>query len=403
MATFSYRAVDLNSNVQFGKMVAQNEAVLEKALGMQGLTLIEAKKILGLSLASLFAPSFREIDLLNLTYLLQQIVISGISLVTGLQDVAAGGSSRKTLAPAFQVLSSGVQSGMSLSEAMQVRTDIFPHYYIQVVRAGEISGTLEHSLDYLLKYLEWQIEFKKSIRSMLVYPAIVIGFMGILVVILFVFVFPALIGVLSSLKANLPLPTRMVMAVSDFVRGYSLSLVFFFAASAVTYRFLIKNPDTRRTVDNFFLKLPLMGELVNKISLSRYFKTLATLQAAGLDIQATFSTAAAVVNNSELRARLDRVTEAILSGGSVGTALVATKAVPQLVISMVSLGEKTGNIEGALARSSDIFDKEVRETVKRLFAAIEPLIIICLGAMMLIILLSIFLPLYGIVGSIKGH
>lgn len=403
MATFSYRAVDLNSNIQVGKMVAQDEVVLEKALGMQGLTLIEAKKTFGLSLASLFATGFRETDLLNLTYLLQQIVISGISLVTGLQDVATGGSSRRALAPAFQALSSGVQSGMSLSEAMQERIDIFPHYYIQVIRAGEISGTLEHSLDYLLKYLEWQIEFKKSIRSMLVYPAIVISFMGILIIILFVFVFPALIGVLSSLKATLPLPTRMVMAVSNFVRSYSLVLVILIVALVAAYRLLTKNPDIRRKVDNLFLKLPLIGELVNKISLSRYFKTLATLQAAGLDIQATFSTAAAVVNNSELRARLDRVTEAILSGGSVGTALIATRTVPQLVISMVSLGEKTGNIDGALARSSDIFDKEVRETVKRLFAAIEPLIIICLGGMMLVILLSIFLPLYGIVGNIKGH
>ncbi|PKN13030.1 MAG: hypothetical protein CVU69_04850 [Deltaproteobacteria bacterium HGW-Deltaproteobacteria-4] len=402
MATYSYRAIDSNSHIQLGKMAASNETVLEKTLGMQGLTLIEAKKSFGISLENLFAPHFCETDLLNLTYLLQQIVISGISLVSGLQDVVEGGS-RKTLAPAFQSLCSGVQSGMSLSEAMQERADIFPLYYIQMIRAGEISGTLEQSLDYLLKYLEWQIEFKKSIRSMLVYPTIVLSFMAILGAILFIFVFPALIGVLVSLNAALPLPTRIVMAISGFAQNYSLVIGFFLMALTVVYHQLTKDPAIRRKVDYFLLKLPIIGDLVNKINLSRYFKTLATLQSAGLDIQATFSTAAGGINNSELRARMVLVTEAILSGGSVAAAFVATGAVPPLVISMVSIGEKTGNFDGALSRSSDIFDQEVRETVKRLFAAVEPLIVICLGVMLLVVLLSIFLPLYGIVGNIKGR
>jgi type II secretory pathway component PulF len=402
MAKYSYRAVDPNSNIQVGTLTALDVSVLEKTLGMQGLTLIEAKKTLGLSLTTLFEPRFRETDLLNLTYMLQQIVVSGISLVAGLQDVVDGGN-RKNLSPVFQSISSGVQSGRSLSEAMQERPDVFPSYYVQVIRAGEISGSLEQSIAYLMSYLEWQIEFKKSVKSLLIYPAVVISFMAILAVILFVFVFPALIGVLSSLNADLPLPTRIVMAISNFAREYFILIGVSITAAWVAYRQLIKKPALRRSVDNLFLKLPLIGELLNKISLSRYFKTLATLQASGLDIQATFSTAASVVNNTELQARLANVTESILAGGSVGDALTATKTVPQLVVSMVSLGEKTGSLDGALSRASDMFDKEVRETVKRVFAAIEPLIVICLGAMMLVILLSIFLPLYGIVGNIKGH
>jgi len=402
MATYAYRAIDPNSNIQIGKLAAQDEYVLEKTLGMQGLTLIEAKKSLNISLATLFPPRFSEVDLLNLTYMLQQIVISGISLVTGLEDVVKGGT-RKNLAPAFQTLSVGVQTGRSLSEAMQERTDIFPDYYVQMIHAGEISGSLEQSIEYLMSYLDWQIEFKKSIRSLMVYPTIIFSFMGILSIILFVFVFPALIGVLNSLSAELPLPTRIIMAISDFVRSYIVWIAFGLAASGVAYFQLIKNPLIRRRIDNLTLNLPLIGELVNKINLSRYFKTLATLQASGLDVGATFSTAASVVNNSELRARLTGVTEEILGGSSVGPALAATKTVPQLVISMVSLGEQTGSIDGALARSSNIFDKEVKDTVKKVLAAIEPLIVICLGAMVLVIILSIFMPLYGIVGNIKGH
>ncbi len=402
MANYSYRAVDPDSNILIGKMAALSESVLEKTLGMEGLTLIEAKKTSSISLATLFAPRFRETDLLNLTYMLQQIVVSGISLVSGLEDVVAGGG-RKTIAPVFQSISNGVQSGRSLSEAMLERPDIFPSYYVQVIHAGEISGTLEQSIAYLMSYLDWQIEFKKSIKSLLIYPAVVISFMTILGVILIVFVFPALIGVLSTLTADLPLPTRIILAISNFTREYFILIVSVLAGGTVAYRQLTKKPVIRQSVDNLLLKVPLVGELINKINLSRYFKTLATLQASGLDIQATFSTAASVVNNTELQSRLAKVTEAILSGGSVGDALAATKTVPQLVVSMVSLGEKTGSIDGALARASDIFDKEVRETVKRVFAAIEPLIVICLGAMMLIILLSIFMPLYGIVGNIKGH
>jgi type II secretory pathway component PulF len=252
-----------------------------------------------------------------------------------------------------------------------------------------------------MSYLEWQVEFKKSTRSLLVYPSVVLSFMGVLATILFVFVFPALLKVLSGLKTDLPLPTRIVMAISNFAQQYFLLILALLVVGGIAYRMLVKIPPIRLGVDRVYLLLPLIGDLVRKINLSRYFKTLATLQASGLDIQASFSTAAAVVSNSELQARLAAVTEAILGGGSVSQALIDTRAVPGLVISMVSLGEKTGNLDSALSRASDIFDKEVRETVKRLFAAMEPMIVVLLGAMMLIVLLSIFLPIYGIVGSIR--
>ncbi|ALC15271.1 type II secretory pathway, component PulF [Desulfuromonas soudanensis] len=400
MALYSYRAIDLSSTVQIGKLAAQSESALEKALGMQGLTLIDAEKCWSFNLARLGQGRYTESDLLDLTYLLRLVVISGISLVSGLQDVISGGGKKK-LIPAFRSLSSAVESGMPLSEAMAERADIFPYYYLQMIRAGEISGTLEHSLEYLMSYLEWQVEFKKSTRSLLVYPSVVLSFMGVLATILFVFVFPALLKVLSGLKTDLPLPTRIVMGISNFAQNYFLLILVLLIVGAFAYRMLVKIPPIRLGVDRIFLRLPLIGDLAKKINLSRYFKTLATLQASGLDIQASFSTAAAVVNNRELQARLARVTEAILGGGSISQALIDTRAVPGLVISMVSLGEKTGNLDSALSRASDIFDKEVRETVKRLFAAMEPMIVVLLGAMMLVVLLSIFLPIYGIVGSIR--
>jgi type II secretory pathway component PulF len=400
MALYSYRAIDLSSAVQIGKLAAQSESALEKALGMQGLTLIDAEKCWSFNLGRLGQGRYTEADLLDLTYLLRLVVISGISLVSGLQDAISGGGKKK-LIPAFRSLSSGVESGMPLSEAMAERADIFPYYYVQMIRAGEISGTLEHSLQYLMSYLEWQVEFKKSTRSLLVYPSVVLSFMGVLATILFVFVFPALLKVLSGLKTDLPLPTRIVMAISNFAQQYFLLILALLVVGGIAYRMLVKIPPIRLGVDRVYLLLPLIGDLARKINLSRYFKTLATLQASGLDIQASFSTAAAVVSNSELQARLAAVTEAILGGGSVSQALIDTRAVPGLVISMVSLGEKTGNLDSALSRASDIFDKEVRETVKRLFAAMEPMIVVLLGAMMLIVLLSIFLPIYGIVGSIR--
>lgn len=402
MPHYAYRAIARDSSVQLGRLRARDQEALDRELGLQGLTLIEAR-----ALFSLPMPHFgrdrgiTDKELLELTYQLMLIGSSGIPLLDGLHDILAGLEKKNRLLPAFKALAEGVESGNSLSGVMFDRRDLFPSYYAQMVSAGEISGTLDASIRYLMTYLEWQIEFKKSIKSFLRYPLIILSLMGLLGVVLFTFVFPSMGKVLGGLGIKLPLPTMVLMSSANFMQAHAIIIFPLVLLLIVCGRMFIGTLQGRELADRGLLRAPLVGELVRKINLSRYFKTLATMLATGLDIQTTFSTASEVVANVVLRKKLNGVTRAITTGESVSAALMETGLLQPLVLSVISLGEKTGNLDHALTRASDVFDKEVPETIKKVFAVVEPLVIVVLGALLLIILLSIFLPIYSVIGNIR--
>lgn len=399
MAVYAYRAIDRDARVLVGRLQALDEPELERTLGQRGLTLIEASRS-GFSLpGNWFGPRFNERDLRDFTYLLRIVLTSGLPLLSGLQEMTSTQDNPRQ-ALAARHLQSEIESGVSLSDAMQVRGEFFPGYYVQMIRAGEISGTLEKSLDYLLAYLDWQIEFNRTVRSFMIYPAVLATIMSALVVILFTFVFPGLVKVLVGLKVDLPLPTRMVIGISEAVRTWFWYGLAGGVATFAALRFWLQGYQGRRQFDGWMLGLPVVGELLRKINLSRYFKTLATLNAAGLDVERSFNTAAEVVGNLVLRERLAGVTRTILGGGTIFQGMQASGVVPGLVLSMVAMGERTGQLEASLFRAGEIFDREVPVTLKRVFALVEPLLIVVLGAITLVILLSVFLPIYKITGGI---
>lgn len=401
MANYSYRAIAPDGSTQSGKLRAENEVTLERVLNLRGLTLIEANRAMaGTGFLHRTRKSINDSDLLELTYLLMLVNASGVPILEGLNDVLAG-REKSRLEPVFEVLANGLRSGLSLSGVMRERSDIFPVYYAQIINAGEVSGTLDKSINYLMSYLDWQINFKKTVRTFLRYPLIILSLLAALTGVLFAFVFPSLGNVLDGLNTEMPLPTRIIFSIADFVNANFVVLVAVACLSFIALRLILKTKSGRSLFDQWALKLPMIGELVIKINLSRYFKTLATLMGAGLDIQSTFTTASEVSSNTLLKKKLKFVTNAVTTGEDVSTALRGIRVVQPLVISMVLIGEKTGNLDGALTRASEIFDKEVPETIKKVFAFVEPMTVVMLGIMLLIVLLSIFLPIYSVVGNIN--
>jgi type II secretory pathway component PulF len=272
-----------------------------------------------------------------------------------------------------------------------------------MVRAGEASGTLDKSLQYLMSYIEWQINFRKSVRSAMVYPTMVLGTMALLITVIFTFVFPKLISILTGLNSELPLPTRIVVAVIGFFNKYFLLLAAAMVGGFILIRLWGKTYSGRRAVDRFILALPVIGDLSRKINLSRYLKTLATLYASGLSIDRTFSIASGVVQNAVISDALNLVTDSVMTGEGIAQAMAKTGIFPAIVVDMIAIGEKTSSLDNTLQRASDIFDREVPETIKKVFSYIEPLTIIMLGGLVLLVLLSIFLPIYKIAGSIRGR
>jgi type II secretory pathway component PulF len=400
MPLYSYRALDHRSQEIFGRLKAGTEKELEHFLSLQGLTLVEAGSSWWGAWQELWQPKFSEQKLRDFTYLLKLVYSSGISLLDGLRSVMEGQVDKK-LRSAIQGIHAGVESGKSLSECMQERPDVFPDFYVQMIMAGEISGTLDRTIDALLDYLEWQIDFNKKVRSFFVYPVTILLIVTLVGAILLIFVFPGLMKVFAQMKVALPLPTRILLGISGFAQKYYLLLGGLAAALFVFLRFWSKTPDGRRKLDAFLLALPVFGFMIARVNLSRYFKTLATLYSSGLEIQQAFSAAASVVSNRVIRERLAVITNAIAGGESISRAMLDIGFIQPLVVEMIAMGEKTGELEMTLRRICGIYDREVPETIKKMFAIIEPLTVLVMGGMVLVILLAIFLPIYGIATGIK--
>jgi type II secretory pathway component PulF len=400
MATFTFRAIDEQSNILSGRYQAEDEADLERRLNMQGLTLIESARSGFFDFGKLNAIRFRLRDLADFTYFLHLIISSGMPIVSGLADLMKNQDNGKVSAAA-ELIHQKLESGMSVSDALQECPGVFPDYYVAMIRAGETAGSLEQVLTDLMGYIEWQLNFRKTVSQAIVYPLLVLGAVTLLITVLFTFVFPRLVTILVGLKVDLPLATKIIIGTASLFKNYFLFFLGGLFLGIMLLRFWLSTYDGRRRFDSFVLSLPLIGGLIKKIYLSKYCRALATLHSAGLNVERTFTIASGVVRNAVLSESLTVVTDSIIGGENIAQSMEKTGVFPSIVVDMVAIGEKTGNLDSAVKRASEIFDKEVPETLKKVFSYLEPAIIILLGVLVLVVLLSIFLPIYKIVGGIR--
>lgn len=403
MGSFSYRALDARGGMREGTLAARDEAHLERLLAQQELTLIDAEGggFSGFSgFDSMFQPQLKDKELLDFTYLLKLVVTSGIPLIQGI-DTLMKSNSNKNIGHAAQLVRQGIDSGLALSEVMQSAPRLFPPFYVQMIHAGEASGTLDGSLDFLVSYLTWQTDFKKSVKASLTYPITVLSVLGSLMFVIFTFVFPKMLKTLTGMGAELPLPTKIMIAISGFLRSYYLPVIIIAVVMYVGIKIYRRTPQGARTIDGLLLKLPLIGMLIIKINMSRYFKIVATLHASGINADKTFTIGADVIGNLVIAESMASIAKVIMTGESISDAMRRTGYIQPLVIDMMSIAEKTGTLEGTLNRASDILDKEVPETIKKVFSYVEPLTMMVLGGMVLLLLLSVFLPIYKSVGQVK--
>lgn len=403
MRSYKYRAVNSESVSQEGTLSANDETHLERMLYNQGLTLIDSEVVGFGGLAdfgTLFQPKMNEKVLLDFTYLLKLISTSGIPFLQGI-DTLMKSNSNKMVAQASLIVRNGIDSGQALSEVMHGVPRMFPTFYVQLIRAGEASGTLDSSLDFLVNYLSWQLEFKKTLKSSLSYPITVLSVLGLLMFLIFTFVFPKMLKTLTGLGAELPMPTKIMIAISGFLRSYYLPIFIAGILIFVAIKIFKGSPQGKRIIDGLLLKVPLIGMLIIKINMSRYFKIVATLHAAGINADKTFAIAADVIANSVISEKMTYISKIIVTGESISEAMRNTGFVQPLIVDMMSIAEKSGTMEMTLTRASEILDKEVPDTIKKVFAYVEPLTMVVLGGMVLLLLLSVFLPIYQSVGKVK--
>jgi type IV pilus assembly protein PilC len=408
MPHYAYKAKDDDGKTVTGLMEAPSEDQVDVSLREKGLYIISVQARAAQAQRAAKKPAARSVgklsrrDVLLLTTHLQTLFSAGIPLAAGLREFAEEPPSKGCGAVANAILES-VEGGVMLSDAMGKFPRVFPEIYVALVKAGEASGHLDAIFADLIKAIEWQENIASQVRQASIYPAILLTALGGLVTLLFTFVLPKFADILKKTGAPLPLPTKIVLAIGGFMQANWTYLLFGIVALVVGVRLAVRTEGGRLAMDRFKLQLPVFGSILQKVALSRFCHHLETLQRSGVEFIYALTVLERVVGNAYIARALVRVRNQVIGGMGFADALRTTRQFPPLVLRMVANGEMSGNLPDSLGRVSEYYDKEVPDVVRRVFALIEPVMITVLAVVVLGSILSVFLPIYGVLAKIGGQ
>jgi general secretion pathway protein F len=399
MASFRFKAVAPNGEVVQGSMEASSTDEVVAKLHEQGnlpLEAIPADAAQAAGWGSLFrSTGVSQADVAVFTQQLATLVGAGLPLDRSLA-VLAELSETPRLKLLVDRVRDQVRGGISLSEALDRQHGVFSRLYVNLVRAGEMGGTLDTALLKLSEYLERNQELKSSVTSALIYPVILLFLAGGALIFLLVYVIPQFMPLFEQLGGELPLLTRIVLVFAGIVRygWWAIALAFF--GVAVFFQRQYRDPVTRLIWDTRLLNLKWVGDLLTKIDTARLARTAGTLLKNGVPLLAALSIARNVLGNSALAEQVDVASKDVKTGGGLAHALSAGKRFPRLALQMISVGEETGQLDDMLLRAADTYDREVRITIDRLMAAFVPVMTILLAGFIAIIVVSMVMAILSL-------
>jgi type IV pilus assembly protein PilC len=403
MHEFAYEALMAGGNVASGVMAAETEEELESTLRAMGHYLIRAEAVEAEERRG--AVTDGKIPRGEMLAFLEYIWSSteaGIPILATLEDVETRMQSRRLRQIIREVRDGVKEEGMSLSEAMARHPKAFPALFVGTVAAGEASGRLDYALQQVVEYLEWQQSVTSTMRQATFYPVLLLVGMISLVVLLLGFVYPRLMPIFTGFGVELPLPTRVLMRSSRiFLGGWQFMLAGLIAAIVLT-RVGGLTPSGRVMIDRFKLKMPLFGDLFRSIEMARFVTYMALFYRTGIDLLQGLSLLQQILSNRAVVAAVAQAREAVAAGDSLAEAFGHTGLFPPLVIRGLALGETTGKLDEALSRAKAYYDREVPAAVNRMLTALQPFLILVMGALLLLVTLSIFLPILSIYNNLGG-
>ncbi len=391
MPHYSYKAKDEYGKTIRGTITAESEDALISALERLNLYFISAS-IVKVKDQITFERITRK-DLIPFTIHLATTISAGVSILQSLHDLETHTRKIK-FRKIIREIRTDIESGLGFSEALERHPKAFSQLYVSIVKAGESTGNLDQVLNDLIRFLEWQEELAANVKQATIYPAFIFTAVTLLVVLLMTFVFPRFAIIFERTNVPLPIPTRIVMAVSHFFSNYWYILLLAVIGIIIFQRLLVRNSQGRLAFDKLKLGLPIFGNLLRKIALSRFSHYLSLLFKAGVEISYSLTVLENVVGNAVIAKVVRTTRERVRAGELISESLEKSKEFPPLVIRMVYVGETTGTMEMTLEKVSQYYDREVPASIKKVFAVFEPLTVIFLAVVVLGMALSMFLPLY---------
>ena len=402
MAAFAYSATNALGAESAGQVDAPDIGAARELLRQKGLR--------PLSLAEIGATGadgkkkHKKIKARSLQVFSRQfatMIDAGLSVVQSLVILEQQTDDRG-LAGVIREVRSDVEGGMLLSQAMARHPNVFDRLYISMIEAGEAAGILDTTLDRVAMQIEKEMQIKRRVKGAMVYPTVVLCFAIVVLIGMLMFLVPVFEHIFKDLNGQLPTLTRIVVAASSVVRGYWFILFPAIAGAVYGFRRWKKTPTGRQTWDRFKLRAPAgIGKVVQKVAMARFARTLATLVAAGVDIIKALEIAGTTSGNWVVESALANVRAQVHQGVPIAQPLIDEPVFPPLVAQMVRVGEETGELEKMLDKIADFYEDEVDTSIASLTSIVEPLMMIGVGAIIGVIVISMYLPMFKLLQLVQ--
>jgi MSHA biogenesis protein MshG len=404
MAAFTYRGRNGAGEVVSGVLEGATAAAVADLLFGSGVTPVEIKPAPAGALKKqddtwsgfkLFAPQILHVDILLFTRQLYTLLKAGVPIMralAGLQDSSVNPAMQSMLGQVRESLDSGRELSMSLARHPKV----FTPFYLAMVRVGEMTGRLEEVFLRLFDHLEFERFMREQVKSALRYPSFVVMAMAVAMFVVNLWVIPAFARVFEGFGSQLPLMTRLLIGVSNFVVAWWPALIGGIAAAGFAFKSWLGTRNGRYLWDKFKLRLPIAGKIIKKATLARFARSFALATRSGVPVIQALTTVAQTVDNDFIAEKVDAMRNSVERGESVLRAAIASGAFTPVVLQMIAVGEESGSLDEMMEEISGMYQSEVEYELKTLAQQIEPLLIVLLGAMVLVLALGIFLPLWDL-------
>lgn len=313
---------------------------------------------------------------------------------------ALAGLQESTQNPTFSALlldlRESLDSGRELSTALRRHPKVFSPFYVSMVQVGEMTGMLDQTFMRLYEYLDFERDMRERITTAMRYPIFVVIAMAIAIVIINLFVIPAFAKVYAGFHAELPTITKLLLGFSHFMVDYWALMLAILIGIAMTFRYYINTVDGRYNWDKYKLRLPIVGPIILKATLSRFARSMALSFKSGMPILQGMNVVGMVVDNEFMRSRIEQMRDGIERGESILRTAVAAGVFNPVVLQMIAVGEETGDMDGLMFEVAEMYEREVKYEVATLSSKIEPILIVCLGALVLVLALGVFLPMWDL-------
>src|SRR6266404_7697650 len=400
MPMFEYTARSQTGQIQKGQMDVASKDDVSAYLRKNRLILVSVREAPKQIKFSLGGARVKTRDIVIFTRQFATMINAGLPLVQSLNILAAQ-TENKTLAEVTRAVVYDVESGNTLADAFSKHPEAFSALYVNMVAAGEAGGILDTILLRLATFLEKNDALVRKVKGAMIYPGVIMSVAGAAIAILLIFVIPTFQTMFASASLELPLPTRVVIGMSNFLIGYWWAMLLLVGAAVFGIKSYYATPPGRLQIDALLLRTPVLGDVIRKSAVSRFTRTLGTLVSSGVSILEGLEITAKTAGNRVVQDAIMQSRSSIAGGDTIASPLQKSKVFPPMVISMIAVGEQTGGLDEMLSKIADFYDEEVDVAVSALLSVMEPAMIVILGVIVGGMVIAMYLPIYDMMSAVQ--